>query len=101
MVHASVSCFWLLKHVAACALSFALLNAGSSIAARMAMIAITTSNSISVNAGAAVFVEYSRCFMLELLHIVRNWSCNLLRRRRLNMTLMESKNEWALWSHRI
>src|SRR6266404_3051659 len=52
MTHATVSCFWLLKHVAACALSFALLKAGSNIAARMAIIAITTSNSIRVNAQA-------------------------------------------------
>src|SRR5258708_10782895 len=50
MTHASVSCFWLLKHVAACALSFALLKAGNNIAARIAMIAMTTSNSIRVKA---------------------------------------------------
>src|SRR5258706_14702664 len=35
-----------------CALSLALLSAGSSIAAKMAMMAMTTSNSISVNAVA-------------------------------------------------
>src|SRR5579872_5351183 len=39
----------LFKHDVACALSLALLNAGRSMAARMAMIAITTSSSMSVN----------------------------------------------------
>jgi hypothetical protein len=33
-----------------CAFNFALLKAGNNIAARMAMMAMTTSNSISVNA---------------------------------------------------
>jgi hypothetical protein len=49
MVQASASCFWLLKHTAAVAFCFALLRAGNSIAARMAMMAITTSSSIRVN----------------------------------------------------
>ena len=40
----------LLRHTVARPDSFARLNAGSSSAARMAMIAITTSSSISVNA---------------------------------------------------
>src|SRR5205809_4121037 len=48
--HASMSCLELLMHEIACALHFALLNAGSSIAASMAMIAITTNNSIKVKA---------------------------------------------------
>jgi len=38
----------LLRHCVVLALFFAALNAGSNIAARMAMMAITTSNSISV-----------------------------------------------------
>jgi hypothetical protein len=47
---AKVNCFTLLEHDMAWALDFALANAGRSIAARIAMIAITTSNSISVKA---------------------------------------------------
>src|SRR5438445_6548435 len=53
---ASMICLELLMHEIACALIFALLNAGSSIAARMAMIAITTSSSIRVNALICCFV---------------------------------------------
>src|ERR1043165_6602095 len=45
-------CLWLLKQLMALAFSFALLKAGSNIAARIAMIAMTTSSSISVNARA-------------------------------------------------
>jgi hypothetical protein len=44
------SCFWSFKQVAPMVLAFALLKAGSSIPARIAMIAITTSNSIRVKA---------------------------------------------------
>src|SRR6266545_4210491 len=43
-----MSCLVLFMHRMACALIFALLKAGSSIAARMAMMAITTSSSIRV-----------------------------------------------------
>src|SRR5580765_407420 len=50
MTHARESCFWLLRQAAPVALSFALDNAGSNIAARIAMIAITTRSSIKVNA---------------------------------------------------
>ena len=42
-------CFRLLTHCADFAFSRAWFNAGNSIPARMAMIAITTSNSINVN----------------------------------------------------
>src|SRR5437660_1709072 len=49
MITARPICLVLLRQAAPNARSFALLNAGSSIAARMAMIAMTTSNSISVN----------------------------------------------------
>src|ERR1700728_3076564 len=48
IVHASPNCFSLLWHLVPCAWDFDLARAGSSIAARMAMIAITTSNSIRV-----------------------------------------------------
>lgn len=46
---AKVICFVLLMHLMPCALIFALESAGNNIAARIAMIAITTSNSIKVN----------------------------------------------------
>src|SRR6266576_3134806 len=48
--HASMSCLVLFMHKMPCALIFALLNAGNSIAARMAMIAMTTNSSIRVKA---------------------------------------------------
>ena len=50
IVHASAHCFVLLMHCAPCALSFARDIAGNSIAAKIAIIAITTNNSISVKA---------------------------------------------------
>src|SRR5437762_3103467 len=43
-------CFWLFRHAMRCALALAFANAGSNSAARMAMMAMTTSNSISVKA---------------------------------------------------
>ena len=46
---ASAVCFWLLRQVEARAVSRARVRAGSSIEARIAMIAITTSSSIRVN----------------------------------------------------
>src|SRR6266446_3670145 len=49
--HASMICLELFRHMMPCALIFALLNAGSSNAARMAIIAMTTSSSIKVKAG--------------------------------------------------
>ena len=48
MFHARISCFWLLMQDDCVALSLALARAGSNMAARIAMMAITTSNSISV-----------------------------------------------------
>src|SRR5579872_7003690 len=48
-MNASASCFWLLRSVVAIAFILALASVGNSIAARMAMIAITTSSSIRVN----------------------------------------------------
>src|SRR6267142_7067264 len=50
MITARPICFSLLKQLIPSARSFALLNAGSSMAARMAIMAMTTSNSINVNA---------------------------------------------------
>ena len=60
--HASMICLPLLRHRIPCALALALLNAGSSIAASIAMIAITTSNSIRVNPAR-------KCRRLALLRI--------------------------------
>src|SRR5262245_33699339 len=45
-----MSCLVLFMHPIPCALVFALANAGKSMPARMAMMAITTSSSIKVNA---------------------------------------------------
>src|SRR2546423_1417675 len=47
------SCFWLLKQLAVLALSLARLSAGSSMDAKIAMMAMTTNNSMSVNAARA------------------------------------------------
>src|SRR6185436_1417034 len=43
-------CFWLFRHAVRCALALDFANAGSNSAARMPMMAMTTSNSIRVNA---------------------------------------------------
>src|SRR5207249_10439569 len=51
MIRATPHCFMLLWHRALSALVLALASAGNSIPARIAMMATTTSNSISVNAG--------------------------------------------------
>src|SRR5438876_7973960 len=48
IVNANPHCFELERHVAACAFPFAFAKAGSNSAARIAIIAITTSSSISV-----------------------------------------------------
>ena len=45
----SPNCFWLFKQLAPNALPLALAKAGKSMPAKIAMMAITTSNSISVN----------------------------------------------------
>jgi hypothetical protein len=49
MIQASCSCFSLFMHLMPCAFVFAFESAGKSMLANMAMIAITTSNSIKVN----------------------------------------------------
>src|SRR6266851_10364864 len=46
--HASANCRWLFMHEMPCPFCLALARAGKSIAARMAMMAMTTSSSISV-----------------------------------------------------
>ena len=56
-------CFKLLRQEIRCACALDLDNAGNSIAARMAMMAITTSSSIKVKAGfAAVFSALAGAF---------------------------------------
>ena len=47
---ASICCFTLFKHRMALPLAFALAKAGNSIPAKIAMMAMTTSSSIRVNA---------------------------------------------------
>src|ERR1035437_5568280 len=51
MIHPSASCLTLFKQADCVAFCLALFNAGSSIAARMAIMAMTNSSSIRVNAG--------------------------------------------------
>src|SRR2546428_13827185 len=53
-------CLRLLVQLIAWLLSFALDNAGNNMAARMAMIAMTISNSINVNAGWTALVDFSK-----------------------------------------
>src|SRR6266516_508556 len=55
MVQASASCFWLLRHEAVIAFCFAFDNAGKSRAARIAMMAMTTNNSMRVKAQIPIF----------------------------------------------
>src|SRR5690348_7393200 len=50
IIQPSASCFWLLRHVDCCARFLAEVKAGSNMAARIAMMAMTTSNSIRVKA---------------------------------------------------
>ena len=51
MCQAVINCLLLLRHWIPWAFILALLNAGKSIDARMAIMAITTSSSMRVNAG--------------------------------------------------
>ena len=82
IVQAKLNCFWLLIHCASCARALALLSTGSSIAANMAMIAITTNNSIKVKAGAP--------------------SCPGAARRRLaNVLTLQQPRSLARWSRPI
>src|SRR5260370_32816765 len=56
------TCFKLLRHWMRLALSLALARAGNNIAARIAMMAITTSSSINVNPAEHVFVFPTKTF---------------------------------------
>ncbi len=50
MIHAVCNCFMLFMHATFCAFDLAEERAGNNIAARIAMMAMTTSSSIKVNA---------------------------------------------------
>src|ERR1700677_2716437 len=57
MIHPKVNCFKLLRHLIPCACCLDLANAGSNNAAKIAIMAITTSNSIRVNALRPAFLR--------------------------------------------
>src|SRR6266404_2195942 len=64
---ANAICLWLLVQAMRCALAFARLSAGNSIPARIAIIAMTTSNSINVKARSfepSNLTSYSSVFPL-------------------------------------
>ena len=60
---AVIICLPLLKHAAPCAFCFARESAGNSIAARMPIMAMTTSSSINVNARSV--------FICQLIHAIQ------------------------------
>ena len=66
----SSSCFKLLMQTMFCAVDFAFESAGSNSAARMAMMAMTTSNSISVKPAAEKILHGERD------KLRRDFSCN-------------------------
>src|SRR5260370_9057588 len=80
------NCFWLLRQVVIVALSLARLKAGSSIAARIAMMAMTTSSSIRVNpAHLAGERPAARCScLLATPQSIRPNSCDLSREKTLD-----------------
>src|SRR6266571_5839819 len=79
------NCFWLLRQVVIVALSLARLKAGSSIAARIAMMAMTTSSSIRVNpAQLAGECPAARCScLLATPQSIRPNSCDRNRKKSL------------------
>jgi hypothetical protein len=60
MIQPSVNCFVLFMQAIPWAFALALLRAGNSIAAKMAMIAITTSSSIKVNPATGIERSFRR-----------------------------------------
>src|ERR1035437_1177686 len=62
-------CLWLLRQLMALAFSLALLKAGKSIAARMAMMAITTNSSIRVKPAGPVARRMGAAFLYSVLII--------------------------------
>ena len=76
MILTRVICRRLLKHAACCALRFELASAGNNIAAKMAIMAMTTSNSIKVNPFAALKFFLMRVWMIpNLSHGAGNRKC--------------------------
>ena len=63
---AAATCFWLLMQVVVRAFSRALANTGNRMAARIAMIAITTSSSMSVNAQLFLRICFILLFVVDL-----------------------------------
>lgn len=64
-IQAYMSCLPLFMHITACALNFALERAGNSIAARIAMMAITTRSSIRVKAACTPLLNDRRDFATD------------------------------------
>ena len=60
---------------AVCAFFFAAASAGNNIAARMAMMAMTTSNSIKVKAFGAAFENVGRFIILKFLSRINRLIC--------------------------
>src|SRR5690242_5631248 len=81
MTLASVNCLISLRQLVCCALRLALDKAGSNIAARMAMMAMTTSNSINVNPDfIRIFLSILYAFMfLRILHGTSRENCLFVR----------------------
>ena len=69
MVEARPTCFMLLTQLMAWAFCFALLKAGSNIAAKIAIIAMTTSNSIKVNPAGPFARQAQSVFFAQVLII--------------------------------
>src|SRR5438105_10745522 len=65
MAMAKPHCLRLLAHMVLTAFALAVANAGSSMAARMAIIAITTNNSINVNAAAFLTADRNSTVLLK------------------------------------
>jgi hypothetical protein len=90
MATVTPSCFRLLTHEIDRAFSRALLSAGSSIAAKIAMIAITTNNSIKVKANNFFTKPTSCCsllFVVHVQHVTMEASANCLQKPRVSSML--------------
>src|ERR1043166_3160046 len=75
MIQAVANCFSLLRHTALVAFCLARASAGSSIAARMAIIAITTNNSINVNPPIALRARRQRTFADASFGVILPFKC--------------------------
>src|SRR5882724_12944813 len=95
MVTAIPICFVLLRQLAARALSLALLNAGNNIAARMAMMAMTTSSSINVNPSTDEILETALFVLILIVHSFR--SSTFIEAGRLRTALLSIVLFLCLW----